>query len=150
MASYQFHIVMLEVCNMSILRHTYYVINLIFYFHLSNNSCSHSNFMNKQHHNFYLCCNFMNKQHHRFYSVATLALGSQPRQRGYKVAGQEQGSPGVKAKALQGCGPRGSRGVTSHTPGSVRKCEGVWGSEPSHSQGNSHFGRWNPGGLPKL
>jgi len=67
MASYQFHIVMLEVCNMSIFRHTYYAINLIFYFHLSNNSCSHSNFMNKQHHNFYLCCNFMNKQHHRFY-----------------------------------------------------------------------------------
>jgi len=42
--------------------------------------------------------------------------------------GQERGSPGVKAKALQGCGPRGSRGVTSHTPGSlrsVRECEGV-------------------------
>ncbi len=57
--------------------------------------------------------------------VATLALGSRPRQRGCKVAGQEKGSPGVKAKALQGCGPRGSRGVTSHTPGSVRKCEGV-------------------------
>jgi len=34
--------------------------------------------------------------------------------------GQERGNPGVKAKALQGCGPRGSRGVTSHTPGSVR------------------------------
>jgi hypothetical protein len=75
-------------------------------------------------------------------SVATLALGSQPRLRGCKVAGQEEGSPGVKAKALQGCGPRGrkpgSQGkgiarvrakrtprVTSHTPGSVRKCEGV-------------------------
>jgi hypothetical protein len=26
----------------------------------------------------------------------------------------------------------------------------VWGSEPSHSKGNSHFGRWSPGGLPKL
>ncbi len=26
---------------------------------------------------------------------------------------------------MQGCGPRGSLGVTSHTPGSVRKCEGV-------------------------
>jgi hypothetical protein len=26
----------------------------------------------------------------------------------------------------------------------------VWGNEPSHSQGNSHFGRWSPGGLPKL
>ncbi len=57
--------------------------------------------------------------------VATLALGSRPRQRGCKVTGQEEGSPGVKAKALQGCRPRGSRGVTSHTPRSVRKCEGV-------------------------
>jgi hypothetical protein len=26
----------------------------------------------------------------------------------------------------------------------------VWGSEHSHSQGNSHFGRWSPSGLPKL
>jgi hypothetical protein len=31
-----------------------------------------------------------------------------------------------------------------------RECKKVWGSEPSHSQGNSHFGRWSPGGLPKL
>jgi hypothetical protein len=31
----------------------------------------------------------------------------------------------TKAKGLQGCGPRGSPGVTSYTPGSVRKCEGV-------------------------
>jgi hypothetical protein len=57
--------------------------------------------------------------------VASLALGLRPRQRGCKVAGQEEGSPGVKAKALQGCGPRGSWGVTSHTSRSVRKCEGV-------------------------
>jgi len=63
------------------------------------------------------------------------------RQRHCKVAGQKEGSPGVKAKALQGCGPRGSPGVkakalqgcgprgspgvTSHTPESVKKCEGV-------------------------
>ncbi len=40
--------------------------------------------------------------------VATLALGSRPRQKG-----------------LQGCGPKGSSGVTSRTPGSVGKCEGV-------------------------
>ncbi len=40
--------------------------------------------------------------------VATLALGLRPRQRG-----------------LQGCGPKGSPGITSHTPGSVGKCEGV-------------------------
>jgi len=31
----------------------------------------------------------------------------------------------TKAKGLQGYGPRGSLGVRSHTPGSVRKCEGV-------------------------
>jgi hypothetical protein len=57
--------------------------------------------------------------------VATLALGSRPRQKACKVASQEEGSPGVKAKALQGCGTRGSQGVTSHIPRSVRKCEGV-------------------------
>ncbi len=57
--------------------------------------------------------------------VATLALGSRSRQRGCKVAGQREGSLGVKAKALQGCEPKESRGVTSHIPRSVRKCEGV-------------------------
>jgi hypothetical protein len=31
----------------------------------------------------------------------------------------------TKAEGLQGCGPRGSPGVTLHTPKSVRKCEGV-------------------------
>jgi hypothetical protein len=31
----------------------------------------------------------------------------------------------TKAKGLQGCMPRKSPGVTSHTFGSVRKCEGV-------------------------
>jgi hypothetical protein len=31
----------------------------------------------------------------------------------------------TKAKGLQGCGPKGSPGVTSGTLGSVRKCEGV-------------------------
>jgi Na+-translocating ferredoxin:NAD+ oxidoreductase RnfG subunit len=60
--------------------------------------------------------------------VTTLALGSRPRQRGCKVAGQEEGNSGVKARAIQGCGPRGSPGVTSHTLGSAksaRECEGV-------------------------
>ncbi len=41
-------------------------------------------------------------------NVATLALGSRPRQKG-----------------LQGCGPKGSLGVTSETLGSARECEGV-------------------------
>ncbi len=31
----------------------------------------------------------------------------------------------TKAKGLQRCGPRGSMGVISHTPGSVGKCEGM-------------------------
>jgi hypothetical protein len=31
----------------------------------------------------------------------------------------------TKAKGLQGCGPRESLGVKSHTPRSVGKCEGV-------------------------
>ncbi len=31
----------------------------------------------------------------------------------------------TKAKGLQGCGPKGTPGVTSRTPGSVGKCEGV-------------------------
>jgi len=31
----------------------------------------------------------------------------------------------TKVKGLQECGLKGSPGVTSQTPGSVRKCEGV-------------------------
>jgi len=102
-----------------------------------------------------------------FFNVATLALGSQPRQRGCKVAGQEEGSPGVKAKALQGYGPRGSRGVTSHIHRSVRKCEGVNTHTPKATPTlrDCHnptlglsvrmqltlpkVGKWSPPGLPK-
>jgi hypothetical protein len=58
-----------------------------------------------------------------FIVVATLALGSRPRQRGCKVVAR--GSPGAKATGSPGVKARGSPGVTSHTPGSVRKCEGV-------------------------
>ncbi len=64
--------------------------------------------------------------------VATLALGSRPRQgvarlqakrkeardarqRHGKVASQKEGSPGAKAKALEECGPRESPGVTTHS-----------------------------------
>jgi hypothetical protein len=60
-----------------------------------------------------------------FINVTTLALGLRPRQRGYKGYGprrspkvKAEGSPGIKAR-------RRSSGVTSHTPMSVRKCEGV-------------------------
>jgi len=59
-----------------------------------------------------------------FFFVATLVLGSQPRQRGLQGY-KPRGSPGVKAKRSQGCGPRKSPGVTSHTLRSVRKYEGV-------------------------
>jgi len=31
----------------------------------------------------------------------------------------------TNAKGLQGCEPKESPGVTSHTPGNVRKCEGM-------------------------
>jgi hypothetical protein len=55
--------------------------------------------------------------------VATLALGSRPRQRGCKVVAR--GSPGAKARGSPGVKARGSPRVTSHTPGNVRKCEGV-------------------------
>jgi hypothetical protein len=48
-----------------------------------------------------LCCN-------PNFGLATKA-------RGCKVASQKEGSPGAKAKALEGCGPRGSPGVTTHS-----------------------------------
>jgi hypothetical protein len=48
---------------------------------------------------------------------------------------------------LEGCGPRGgSLRVITYS----RESKEVRGSEHSHSQGNSHFGRGSPGGLPKL
>jgi len=36
-----------------------------------------------------------------------------------------KGSPGVKPRGSPGVKAKGSPGITSHTPGSVRKCEGV-------------------------
>ncbi len=57
--------------------------------------------------------------------VATLALGSRPRQKGLQGC-EPRGSPGVKAKGSPGVKARiRSSGVTSQTPGSVKKCEGV-------------------------
>jgi hypothetical protein len=92
---------------------------------------------------------------HRFFQLSYTScrnpsFGLATKAKGLQGCRPREGSPGIKAKALQGYGPRGRRGVTSHTPGSVRKCEGVWGSEHSHSQGNSHFGRWSLNGLPKF
>jgi hypothetical protein len=74
---------------------------------------------------------------HGLISVATLALGSRPKQRelqgcepkgslGVKPKGspgaKAKGSPRVKPRGSPGVKPRGSPGVTSHTPGSARKC----------------------------
>jgi len=53
----------------------------------------------------------------------------------------------TKAKGLQSCTLRGK--PKSHTACS-RECKKVWGNEPSHSQGTSHFGRWSSDGLPNL
>jgi len=71
-------------------------------------------------------------------------LGSWPRLRGCKVAGQEEGSPEVKAKALQGCKPKRNPGVTSQTPGSVRKCEGVNPHTPKATPTWEMESRWTP------
>ncbi len=50
---------------------------------------------------------FFHQQISITFHVTTLSLGSRPRQ------------------SLQGCGPRGSLGITSHAPGSAKECEGV-------------------------
>jgi hypothetical protein len=50
----------------------------------------------------------------------------------------------TKAKGLQGCGLRRKPGVTQHTPGSVRRCEGM----NPHTPREFHFGSWSPSGLP--
>jgi len=59
-------------------------------------------------------------------------LGSRPRQRELQGCGPKgspgtkaKGSSGIKAKGSPGVKARGSLGITSHTPRSVRKCEGV-------------------------
>jgi len=61
--------------------------------------------------------------------IATLALGSQPRQRelqGCEPRGslrvKSRRSLGVKPKGSPGVKAKGSSRVTSHTPGSARKC----------------------------
>jgi len=54
-------------------------------------------------------------------TIATLALGSRPRQRELQGCGPK-GSSGVKPRRCPGIKARGSPGVTSHTPGSVKKC----------------------------
>ncbi len=55
--------------------------------------------------------------YHQIVSVATLTLGSRPRQGvARKPGSQKEGSPGTMAKALEGCGPRGgSPGVITYS-----------------------------------
>jgi hypothetical protein len=61
------------------------------------------------------------------------SFGLATKARGYKVAGQEEGSPGVKRKEAReqrqrhwkGAGQEKEARESSHTPRSLRKCEGV-------------------------
>jgi hypothetical protein len=50
----------------------------------------------------------------------------------------------TKAKGLQGCGPRKSPGVTSHTPESVGKCEGVNPHTPKATPTLGDGVSWSP------
>jgi len=63
---------------------------------------------------------------------------------GVKARGRKPGSQGKDIAKV-----RAKRKPKSHITYS-RECKKVWGSEHSHSQGNSHFERWSPGGLPKF
>jgi len=56
---------------------------------------------------------------------------------------------GLATKAKGVVRVRAKRKPKSHIRDSW-ECRRMWGSGPSHSQGNSHFGRGSPGGLPKL
>jgi hypothetical protein len=53
----------------------------------------------------------------------------------------------TKAKGLTRLGAK--RKLGNYTTCS-RECRKMWENEPSHSQGNSHFGKWGPGGLSNL
>jgi len=57
-------------------------------------------------------------------SVATLALGSRPRQRVCKGVSQKEARES-RQRHCKGASQEDPGGITSHTPGSVRKCEGV-------------------------
>jgi hypothetical protein len=101
---------------------------------------------------------FCECSHHHFLcwtlyckTVTTLALGSRPKQGvARKPGSQKEGCPRARAKALEGCGPRGgSPGAITYSWES-KEVRGSVRDEHSHSQGNSHFGRGSLSGLPKL
>jgi len=84
------------------------------------------------------------------FGVATLALGSRPRQRACKGVSQK-GAWESRQRHCKGVGQEEVWESHHKLPGvleSVREYEGM--NEPSHSQGNSHFGKWSPSGFPKL
>jgi hypothetical protein len=58
-------------------------------------------------------------------------------------------NPGLATKAGACKNASQERKLRSHISCSW-ECKRVWGNEPSHSQGNSHFGSWSPGGLLNL
>jgi hypothetical protein len=60
---------------------------------------------------------------HLFVIVTTLVLGSQPKQRGYKVTGQEEAQES-KQRGCKGAGQEEARESHHILPG-VKKCEGV-------------------------
>jgi len=90
-------------------------------------------------------------------TVATLALGSRPRQK--ELQGCEpKGSPGVKSRGSPRVKPRGCPGVKARgSPGVTftysRECEKVLESVREWTltlPRQLSFGRWSPVGLPKL
>jgi hypothetical protein len=78
-------------------------------------------------------CSFVCRNNNNYgnLSVATLALGSRPRQGLAKSVGQE-----------------GSPGVTFHAPGSAKECEGMNPHTPKGTP--TSFGSWSPNGLSNL
>jgi hypothetical protein len=57
----------------------------------------------------------------------------------------------TKAKrGLQGCGPRGSLGVTPHAPKSVGKCEGMNPHTPKATPTLRNGKKWSLSGLPNF
>jgi hypothetical protein len=76
--------------------------------------------------NFQLWCQTCATFNYYSIIIATLTLGSRPRQ------GLARGWAKRKLRSHISC---------------FRECKRVWGNKPSHSQGSSHFGSWNPSGL---
>jgi len=93
--------------------------------------------------------------------VATLALGSRPRQRGCKVAGQQEEAQESRQRQCKGAGQeeaRESHQILPGVQGSVRECEGVNTHTPKAAptlregvplDSRNWLPKLSPGGLPK-